>query len=279
MEKKYLSLSIETQHYIEVALADGKLSEQEIDLIKRRGAEYGDDPVEIEMVLSAILIELNKEKNKGDFEFIEIKPKYGLVDSYLQALKKYSKFNDRASRSEFWNFIVFNFIIFFTLFTIIGIQGEDFGKNENNLFLFGLFVLLYPLFVITPFICLCIRRLHDLNLSGWFALIPFYNIYLFSKKGYIGDNIYGEDPYKKIIKKITKSNESFIERFSGSKIETVGATMFGIGATSHEAIELKIINYHQLDHFNKWLWIIGGLLIIIPKTIRFLFRKSKSEST
>ena len=276
MEKKYLNLSTETQHYIEVALADGKLSEQEIDLIKRKGVEHGDDPVEVEMVLSAILIELNKEKTKEDFEFIEIKPRYGLVDSFLLAFKKYSKFNNRSSRSEFWNFIAFNLIIFFTLFTIIGIQGENFGKNENNLFLLGLFGLIYPVLVITPFISLCIRRLHDLNLSGWFAIIPLFNIYLFFKKGYIGDNMYGEDPYKASIKKITKSKDSLVEKLSVSKIETIGATMFGIGVTSHEAIELKIINYHQLDHINKWLWIIGGLLIIIPKTIKFLFKKSKS---
>jgi hypothetical protein len=141
-----------------------------------------------------------------------------------------------------------------------------------------LFVILYSLIVITPFISLCIRRLHDLNLSGWFALIPLYNIYLFSKKGDIGKNMYGEDPYKTIIKKITKSEVSFKERLNVSKIETIGATMFGIGATSHEAIELKIIEYHQLDHVNKWLWIIGGLLIIIPKTIKYLFKKHKIKT-
>lgn len=279
MKKKYLNLSTETQNYIEVALADGKITEQEIDLIKRKAVEFGDDPVEVEMVLTAVLLDINKEKTKEDYELIEIKPKYGLVDSYLQALNKYSNFNGRASRSEFWNFIFLNFIILFTLLTIIGVQGEDFGKSENNLILLGLFVLLYPLIIIIPSISLCIRRLHDLNFSGWLALIPLYNIYLFAKKGHIGDNIYGEDPYKMVIKKITKSQDSFIGRLNVNKIETIGATMFGIGATSHEAIELKIIDYHQLDHVNKWLWILGGLLIIIPKTIKYLRNKSKTEST
>jgi len=279
MKKKYLNLSTETQNYIEVALADGKITEQEIDLIKRKAVEFGDDPVEVEMVLTAVLLDINKEKTKEDFELIEIKPKYGLVDSYLQALKKYSKFNGRASRSEFWNFIFFNFIILFTLFIIIGVQGEDFGKSENNLIFLGLFVFLYPLIIIIPSISLCIRRLHDLNFSGWQALIPLYNIYLFAKKGHMGDNMYGEDPYKMVIKKITKSKELFTGRLNVNKIETIGATMFGIGATSHEAIELKIIDYHQLDHVNKWLWILGGLLIIIPKTINYLLNKSKKEST
>lgn len=55
--------------------------------------------------------------------------------------------------------------------------------------------------------------------------------------------------------------------------------MFGFGATSHEAIELKIIDYPQLDNVNKYLWILGSLLIIIPKTIKYLLNKSKKEST
>lgn len=157
MNKKYLNLSTETQNYIEVALADGKITEQEIDLIKRKAVEFGDDPVEVEMVLTAVLLDINQEKTKEDYELIEIKPKYGLVDSYLQALKKYSNFNGRASRTEFWNFIFFNFIMLFTLIIIIGIEVEVFEKSDD--FFIGLFVLLYPLIIIIPSISLCIRRL------------------------------------------------------------------------------------------------------------------------
>lgn len=54
--------------------------------------------------------------------------------------------------------------------------------------------------------------------------------------------------------------------------------MFGFGATSHEAIELKIIDYPQLDNVNKYLWILGSLLIIIPKTIKYLLNKSKKKA-
>ena len=48
---------------------------------------------------------------------------------------------------------------------------------------------------------LMIRRLHDLNLSGFFVLLSFVPIvsfglivYLFIKKGTEGDNDYGADP-------------------------------------------------------------------------------------
>jgi hypothetical protein len=49
--------------------------------------------------------------------------------------------------------------------------------------------------------------------------------------------------------------------------------MFGIGATSHEAIELGIIDFQQLDNLNKWLWLLGGVLIVIPKIIRYIATK------
>lgn len=279
MKKKYLNLSPEIQEYIEFALSDGKLTSMEVDFIKRKALAYGDDLVEVEMVLSRILSELEKENQKEVPKFIEIKPKYGLVDSYFQALKKYSHFNGRASRSEFWYFILANFMMLFTLITVIGIKGEDFGNNENNLIFLGLFIFLYPLLMLTPFLSLCARRLHDVGLSGWLALIPMYNIYLFCKKGNNGDNKYGADPYHRIIKKISNHKNKYIDNITSSKVETIGATMFGIGATAHEAIEFKIIDFHQLDQLNKWLWILGGVLIFIPKSVKYLSKKTQSEGT
>jgi uncharacterized membrane protein YhaH (DUF805 family) len=279
MKNNYLNLSAKTQEYIEFALADGKLTSNEIDLIKRKATEFGDDPVEVEMVLSYILSAIDREKPKEHTEYIEIKPTYGLIDSFFQTLRKYSKFKGRASRSEFWYFVIANFIILFTLFIIIGSQGENFGKSENNLIYLGLFSVLYPLLMIMPFLSLCTRRLHDINSPGWFALIPLYNIYLFCKKGYIGDNKYGDDPHKIVIKKTSNQKHNFIEKITNDRIETIGATMFGIGATLHEAIELKIIDYNQLDHINKWLWIIGGILIIIPKSIKYLSKRMQKENT
>lgn len=41
----------------------------------------------------------------------------------------------------------------------------------------------------------------------------------------------------------------------------------------------KLIDYNQLDHVNKWQCIIGGLLITIPKSIIYLLKKTRSEST
>ena len=270
MKRNYLNLSRQTQDYIEVATIDGKLTQEEIEFIKRKAAEFGDDPVEVEMVLTSILFQSNQENN--EFEFIEVEPKYGLVESYFRAIRKYTNFNGRASRAEFWFFIVFNYILLFTLSLFLGFQDENFIKNENNALLIGLVGLLYPIALLPPFICLCIRRVHDLNLAGWHAFIPAYNIYLFLKKGHTGDNFFGADPYQTTKIKVAPNN-ALLDRLTNNKIETIGATMFGIGATSHEAIELGIIDFQQLDNLNKWLWLLGGVLIVIPKIIRYITTK------
>jgi|GEM_PF-1201937 len=277
MKKKYLNLSPEIQEYIEYALSDGKITTKEVELIKRKAKEFGDDLDELELVLSKIQIELEQQDTSPEPEYIEFTPKYGLIDSYILSFKNYSNFKGRSSRSEFWYFILANFIIYLLFFVVIGVQDESFGEDESNILLVGLFALLFPAIVFIPFLSLCSRRLHDNSTSFWFALIPIYNLILFLKVGEIGENKYGEDPYKPVLTKKIQNKNSFEERITNSRIETIGGTMFAIGATSHEAIELKIIDFHQLDQVNKWLWIIGGILIIVPKSYKFLLKKIRSK--
>ena len=38
------------------------------------------------------------------------------------------------------------------------------------------------------------KRMHDINKSGWLALVPFYNIILLFNEGTIGNNDYGVNP-------------------------------------------------------------------------------------
>ena len=57
------------------------------------------------------------------------------------------------------------------------------------------------LFVIYMSVCLCIRRCHDIGLSGWWAILVFIpyidllmGLFLIFKKGQQRDNIYGPMP-------------------------------------------------------------------------------------
>jgi len=50
---------------------------------------------------------------------------------------------------------------------------------------------IYSLAVLIPSIAIGVRRMHDVNKSGWFLIIPIYNIVLALRKSTEGDNKYG----------------------------------------------------------------------------------------
>jgi len=103
---------------------------------------------------------------------------------YLIVLKKYADFNGRARRSEYWYFALFNLLIYYLLI-FIGIYTFN-----NNRYI----ALAYNLAVIIPYIAVGVRRMHDVNKSGWYILIPIYNLILCFTDGTIGPNQYGPDP-------------------------------------------------------------------------------------
>lgn len=43
------------------------------------------------------------------------------------------------------------------------------------------------------------RRSHDCGRSGWFLLIPFYNLWLFFEPGQAGENRFGPDPRNTVV--------------------------------------------------------------------------------
>ena len=101
---------------------------------------------------------------------------------YFEVLKKYTVFNGRARRSEYWYFVLFN-IIFQVILSIIGAQAG-----------FPYLDTIYSLAVFLPSLAVGVRRMHDVNKSGWFLLIPLYNLYLACQDGTVGENGYGRDP-------------------------------------------------------------------------------------
>jgi uncharacterized membrane protein YhaH (DUF805 family) len=104
------------------------------------------------------------------------------MNYYLEVLKKYAQFTGRSRRSEYWYFVLFNFIITMVLFGI----GMAIG--------FPAFYNIYSLATLIPYIAVAVRRMHDVNKSGWFILIPIYNLILLCTDGTSGDNEYGPDP-------------------------------------------------------------------------------------
>ncbi len=97
---------------------------------------------------------------------------------FCLALRRLLSFRGRSQRKEYWSWVLFNMFFFVVLAVVSCILYPAFNDIENiGLFavyidfmlaftiIFGIIALLYyPLMV---------RRLHDINLSGWWMLIPF----------------------------------------------------------------------------------------------------------
>jgi len=118
---------------------------------------------------------------------------------YISVLKKYMVFNGRASRSEYWYFMLFYQIITIVLSIInqLIIQTE----NSTLIIISSLIVLAYILGFLLPALGVTIRRLHDINKSGWWMLVSIIPIigfliliYFLVQKGTDGENQYGKNP-------------------------------------------------------------------------------------
>jgi uncharacterized membrane protein YhaH (DUF805 family) len=88
--------------------------------------------------------------------------------NYIAVLKKWKVHEGRASRREFWLFVLGDVIISIALsiLTMIPILG----------LIFWLVSFLFGLAIIIPSVTVGIRRLHDSNKTGWLMLlllIPF----------------------------------------------------------------------------------------------------------
>ena len=122
-------------------------------------------------------------------------------------LAKYADFHGRARRAEMVLFYLLNFIG--TAICVVGgvIVSRTTSLNGAKLG-FVAQSAMYLLFAV-PWLALVVRRLHDIDKSGWWllvGLVPFAVIILvigFFRDGTAGDNQYGPDPKRRPSPKLT----------------------------------------------------------------------------
>ena len=109
--------------------------------------------------------------------------------SIKTCLGKYVTFQGRASRSEFWYFALFTALVNVVLSMVAGVLG-NLGSVLAGLVMLGLFL---------PGLAVLVRRLHDVDRSGWWyflLLVPLVGFIVlliwFCKKGTEGANRFGE---------------------------------------------------------------------------------------
>lgn len=108
-------------------------------------------------------------------------------------LSKYATFTGRAARSEYWWFVLFAVIVNAILNVVDSTLFSGMGGQPLSM--------LFSLAILLPNIGVSIRRLHDLDKSGWWLLLVFLPLigalvllYWFVHRGSVGDNQFGPDP-------------------------------------------------------------------------------------
>ena len=87
------------------------------------------------------------------------------IAAVTSVLRNYVNFSGRAQRSEFWWFFLFSLVSLFALFFLVWIR-TPLGMFEWSWFI-------YPLFLTLPTLAVSVRRLHDINRSGVWVILPF----------------------------------------------------------------------------------------------------------
>ena len=104
-----------------------------------------------------------------------------IMNWYLKVLKNYAGFEGRQKK-EYWYYILF-YLTFALVVVLI-----------SSVIKFPSLYLIYILGSIIPNISVSVRRMHDVNKSGWYILIPIYNLVLYCTDGTAGPNQFGPDP-------------------------------------------------------------------------------------
>jgi len=110
------------------------------------------------------------------------------TDSIKLGFSNYVNFTGRACRSEYWYWVLFTVIVSIVCTIIDNVMGMS------------LLSTIWELATLVPSIAIGVRRLHDLDRSGWWLLLAFIPlvgaiilIVWFCGKGTDGPNRFGED--------------------------------------------------------------------------------------
>lgn len=117
----------------------------------------------------------------------------GFQQAVKTCLSKYVDFQGRASRSEYWYFV----LAYALVLIAVAILAVTLGARSMLFPLLGLVLLA----IFLPSIAAQVRRLHDTNASGWWILLAFIPyvgglimLVWYCIPGTKGENRFGPDP-------------------------------------------------------------------------------------
>ena len=110
-------------------------------------------------------------------------------EAISSAFSNYANFKGRTRRSGYWFFYLFYVIV---LLSATIMDTLLFGVSVDGV---GLLYTVSILVLALPTLAASVRRLHDVDKSGWFILVPIYNLILLLQDSQRGPNRFG-DPVK-----------------------------------------------------------------------------------
>ena len=89
-------------------------------------------------------------------------PLMSFAESISTCFAKYATFSGRAARSEYWWFYLFTTLLTWAALVVDSVTSSDSGAN-----------ILVSLALAIPALSSAVRRMHDVNRSGWWLLLVF----------------------------------------------------------------------------------------------------------
>lgn len=133
------------------------------------------------------------------------------MDWMLLPLRRYAQFTGRARPKEYWMFVLFLLLVLLALAILEPLLGlstaqhwmmrgpwwASAGYRSHG----GPLSTLFALAMIIPYFAVAVRRLHDIDRSGWWLLLAFIPLIggivllvFFIMSGTRGPNRFGPDP-------------------------------------------------------------------------------------
>lgn len=117
-------------------------------------------------------------------------------------LNQYCGFKGRASRAEYWWFILFCGLVSVVL---VLVDLVLFSATQSEFFATRGFHGIWTLAMFLPSTAVLVRRLHDTGKSAWWlllylTLVGIIVLFVFvCLRGNVGSNKFGEDPYGEVV--------------------------------------------------------------------------------
>jgi uncharacterized membrane protein YhaH (DUF805 family) len=122
----------------------------------------------------------------------------GFGEAIRSGFRKYVDFSGRASRSEYWWWALFAFLVGI-LATVL--DAVIFPGSTRSGSYFGIVSGITTLALFLPYLAVTVRRLHDTDRSGWWLLIAFIPLIgaivlliFLASSGELGVNRFGPPP-------------------------------------------------------------------------------------